>query len=75
MKIYLKTFLITVVLVPVFFHVLAPEEMPWWPDAASMGIASGAVAAVLVWKTRAERETNQRLWNALKTLVRHWASR
>jgi hypothetical protein len=39
------------------------------------GIASGAVAAALVWKTRAERETNQRLWSALKTLVRRWGSR
>jgi hypothetical protein len=41
--------------------------MPWWPDTVSMGIAFGACAVVMAWKTRADREMNRRLWNVLKT--------
>ena len=44
------------------------------PDAVSMGIASGAVAAVLVWKARIEREVNRRLWSSLKAIARDWGS-
>ena len=74
MKIYAKAFLIAGVIVPAFLHLVARESMPVWPDAVSMGIASGAVAAVLVWKARTEREMNHRLWSALKALARRWGS-
>jgi hypothetical protein len=53
-------------IIPIVLHVIAPDRMPWWPDTVAMGIAFGACAVVMVWKTRADREMNARLWNALK---------
>jgi hypothetical protein len=72
--IYVKAFLIAGIIVPVLLHLVAPEAMPWWPDAISMGIAAGGVGAVLVWKARTESHMNHRLWSALKALARPWRS-
>jgi hypothetical protein len=74
MKVYVKTFLIAGVVIPIFLHMVASERMPWWPDTVSVGIASGAVAVVLVSKVRTDREMNRRVWKALKVLARHWGS-
>jgi len=71
MKIYVRAFVIAGVIIPIFLHVIASKAMPWWPDTVSMGIAFGVVAAVVVSKTRREREQNRRFWNALKELARH----
>jgi len=68
---YVRAFLIAGVLIPIFLHVIASKEMPWWPDTVSMGIAFGVVAVVVVWKTRKERDLNRRLWKALMNLARH----
>ncbi len=74
MKTYAKAVLVAGVIIPILLHMVAGESMPWWPDTVSMGIAFGAAAFVVVWKTRIERETNRRLWNALKILGRRWTS-
>ena len=74
MKSYVKTFLITAIISGIFFHIVGSESMPWWPDTVSMGIVSGAVAVVLVWKARTDREMNRRLWIALKALARRLSS-
>lgn len=72
---YVKAFLIGGVIIPISLHMLAAESMPWWPDTISLGIAFGACAVLLVGKARSDRETNRRLWSALKTLARNHGSR
>jgi phosphotransferase system glucose/maltose/N-acetylglucosamine-specific IIC component len=74
MKSYAKAVLLGGVIIPILLHMVASESMPWWPDTVSMGIAFGAAALAMVWKTRVERDTNLRLWNALKILGRRWTS-
>jgi hypothetical protein len=70
-RVYVRTFLIAGVIIPIFLHVIASKAMPWWPDTVSMGIAFGVVAVLVVSKTRSEREQNRRLWKALKDVTRH----
>ena len=70
-RVYVRTFLIAGVIIPIFLHVIASKAMPWWPDTVSMGIAFGVVAVLVVSKTRSEREQNRRLWKALRNLARH----
>jgi uncharacterized membrane protein YccC len=70
----IKAFLIAGIIIPIFLHMVASESMPWWPDTVSIGIAFGAAAVAIVWKDRKDRETRRRLWNALRTVVRHWTS-
>ena len=70
-RIYVRTFLIAGVIIPIFLHVIASKAMPWWPDTVSMSIAFGVVAVLLVAKSRREREQKRRFWNALKELARH----
>ena len=74
MKIYMKVLLIAGVILPIFMHMVASESMPWWPDTVSMGIAFGACALAMVWKTRTDRERNRRLWTTLKAVARRWGS-
>jgi hypothetical protein len=66
MKLYVTVFLAAGVVVPILLHVAAADRMPWWPDTVTTGIGFGFCGIVMVWKTRADRETNRRLWNALK---------
>jgi len=47
MWLYARTFVIAGVLLPIVLHLVAPQSMPWWPDAATLGVAFG-VAAVLI---------------------------
>ena len=70
-RIYVRTFLIAGVIIPIFLHVIASKAMPWWPDTVSMGIVFGVVAVVVVSKHRSGREANRRLWKALMNLARH----
>jgi hypothetical protein len=70
-RVYVRTFLIAGVIIPIFLHVIASKAMPWWPDTVSMGIAFGVVAVLVVSKTRREREMNRRLWKAIMNLARH----
>jgi hypothetical protein len=70
-RVYVRAFLIAGVIIPIFLHVIASKEMPWWPDTVSMGIAFGVVAVLVVSKTRRERDVNRRLWKALLNLARH----
>ncbi|HEY7171455.1 MAG TPA: hypothetical protein VH417_11450 [Vicinamibacterales bacterium] len=58
------------IVVPVFLHVIASDRMPWWPDTVTLGIAFGVTAALMVWKSRKDRELNRRVWNALRGLGR-----
>jgi hypothetical protein len=69
-SVYVKTFLIAGVIVPVVLHVLNRKAMPWWPDTVSMGVVFGIVAVLGVYRTRKDHEMNRRLWRALKALVR-----
>ena len=57
MKTYAKAVLVAGVIIPILLHMLASESMPWWPDTVSMGIAFGAAALAVVWKTR--KKANQ----------------
>jgi len=66
MRLYVTMFLVAGVVLPIAFHVVAAERMPWWPDTVSMGIAFGACAIVMVWKSRADRDMNRRLRDMLK---------
>ena len=70
MKSYLIAFLIGGLVIPLILHLLAPRAMPWWPDTVSFGAVAGVVAVSSVWKTRADREFNRRVWNVLKMLAR-----
>jgi hypothetical protein len=70
-RVYVRTFLIAGVIIPIVLHVIASKAMPWWPDTVSMGIVFGVVAVLVVSKTRREREQNRRLWKALKDLARY----
>jgi hypothetical protein len=69
MKPYARAFLIAGVVLPCVLHLIAPDRMPWWPDTVTLGIAFGFAAAVMVWRTPKDRETNRRLWKALKGLI------
>ena len=71
MKTYALATIVAGVIIPVLLHTFAPGSMPWWPDTVSLGIGFGFAAIVMVWKTRKERETNRRLWQALKGLTGH----
>ncbi len=62
--------LIAGVVLPVVWHVLSPQSMPWWPDTVSMGLAFGATAALIAVRYRKDREMNRRVWRALRTLIR-----
>lgn len=70
-RVYVRTFLIAGVIIPIVLHVIASKAMPWWPDTVSMGIAFGVVAVLVVWKNRRERELKRRLWKAIMNLARH----
>jgi hypothetical protein len=72
MNTYMKAFVVGGVVIPTVLHVLNPRAMPWWPDAATLGVAFGAVAIASVWQRRKEREMNSRIWNALKSF---WGAR
>ena len=67
MRLYVTASLAAGIVLPIGLHIVAADRMPWWPDTVSMGIRFGFVAIVLVWKTRAERDMNRRLGNALKS--------
>ena len=66
MRLYVAMFLVGGVVIPIALHVVAADRMPWWPDTVSMGIAFGACAIVMVWKSRADRQMNRRLRGMLK---------
>jgi hypothetical protein len=70
-RVYVRTFLIAGVIIPIFLHVIASKAMPWWPDTVSMGIAFGVVAVLIVSRNQRQREVNRRLWKALMNLARH----
>jgi hypothetical protein len=78
MRRYVTTVLIVGGVIPILLHVVAADRMPWWPDTVTMAIGFGAFAVAAVWKARAEREMNHRLWSALKTwgaaIGRHFGS-
>lgn len=59
------------VVVPVVLHFLAPQQMPWWPDTISLGIAFGVTAGLVAARFKTDRERNRRIWSALKALLRH----
>ena len=69
MKTYAVAFLLAGIVVPTLLHLAAPESMPWWPDTASMGIAFGATATVIVWKDGKDREARRRFWKALREMA------
>jgi hypothetical protein len=73
-SVYVKTFVIAGVVIPVLLHLANRKAMPWWPDTVSMGIAFGIAAVLMVSKARTDRAMNRRLWKALKALVRHRGS-
>ena len=79
MRLYVTTFLVVGVAVPIALHLVATDRMPWWPDTVSMGIACGACAVAMAWKARADGELNARLWNATKAwgtaIGRHFDTR
>jgi len=66
MKLYVTMFLVAGVVIPILFHVIAPDRMPWWPDTVTTGIGFGAFAIAMVCKGRTDRELNRRMWSALK---------
>ena len=70
-RVYVSTFLIGGIIIPIVLHVIASKAMPWWPDTVSMGIAFGVVAVLMVSRNQRQREVNRRLWNALRDLARH----
>ncbi len=78
-RMYLKTFLLVGVVLPIGLHLIASDRMPWWPDTVTTGIGFGVAAVAILWKVRADREPNSRLWNALKewgaAIGRHLGSR
>ena len=73
-SVYVKTFMIAGVAIPIALHVLNSNVMPWWPDTVSMGIAFGAAAVIMVYKVRTDRDMNRRLWKAVKALARNRGS-
>jgi len=71
-SVYVKTFVIAGVVIPVLLHLANSNAMPWWPDTVSMGIAFGFVAVLSVWQARKDRAMSRRLWQTLKNLARNW---
>jgi len=65
-----RAFFVAGVAIPFLLRVVAPDKMPWWPDAISLGLAFGFTAAVIAWKTPKDREIERRVWNTVKELVR-----
>jgi uncharacterized membrane protein len=78
-NVYLRTFLIAGVVIPIGLHVVATKAMPWWPDTVSLGLSFGVVAVLIVSRMRTDRERNRRLWHAMqafgKAIGRHFGSR
>jgi hypothetical protein len=70
MKFYVKTFLISAVGFGAFFHFVTRQPMPWWPDTAIMGLTFGIIATLAAFRSRMDRETNRRLWSALKAVLK-----
>jgi predicted membrane channel-forming protein YqfA (hemolysin III family) len=64
------TILIAGVIVPIVLHLLAPQQMPWWPDTVSLGVAFGVTAGLMAIRFKRDREMNRRLWHALKNAFR-----
>jgi hypothetical protein len=75
MNVYVRTFLIAGIFIPIFLHVVSPRSMPWWPDTVSLGIAFGVAGVLIVSKYRTDREMKRRLWNALKDVVNRRGSK
>ena len=73
-SVYVKTFVIAGVIVPIVLHMLNSKLMPWWPDTVSMGVAFGVAAVMIVYKARTDRDMNRRLWKALKSFARQRGS-
>ena len=73
-SVYIKTFVIAGVVIPVLLHLANSKAMPWWPDTISMGLAFGIAGVIMVSRRRADRAMNRRLWQALKNLARNWHS-
>ncbi|HZT75571.1 MAG TPA: hypothetical protein VFA27_02875 [Vicinamibacterales bacterium] len=57
------------VVVPLVLHVVAPQQMPWWPDTASLAIGFTIVAIVVRAKYRRDREMNRRVWRAISAAI------
>ena len=69
-SVYIKTFVIAGLVVPVLLHLANSKAMPWWPDTVSMGLAFGFAGVLMVSKMRADRERKRRFWQVLKDLAR-----
>jgi H+/Cl- antiporter ClcA len=76
---YVMALIVGGAIVPIALHLVAADRMPWWPDTIATGVGFGAFGMALVWKARADREMNRRLWAALKAcgaaLGRHFDTR
>ena len=69
--IYALAFVVAGVMLPILLHIIAPEAMSWWPDTISLGLAFGFAGMMMVLKAKKDRESNSRLWKALKELSGH----
>jgi hypothetical protein len=69
-SVYIKTFVIAGVVIPVLLHLANSKAMPWWPDTISMGLAFGIAGVIMVSRARADRAMKRRLWQALKDVAR-----
>jgi len=70
-SVYIKTFVIAGVVIPVLLHLANSKAMPWWPDTIGMGLAFGIAGVIVVSRRRADRAMNRRLWQALKDVARN----
>jgi hypothetical protein len=73
-SVYVKTFVIAGIVIPICLHIANSKAMPWWPDTISMGLAFGIAGVVMVSRARADRAMKRRMWQALKNLTRNWHS-
>jgi len=68
--IHLKTFLISAPLLGLFYHWVAIEPMPWWPDTAIMGTFMGAMAVFVLMRAPFLPIAAARVWRAGRSAVR-----
>ena len=73
-SVYIRTFVIGGVVIPVLLHLANSKAMPWWPDTISMGLAFGIAGVVLVSRARSDRAMKRRMRQALKNLTRNRGS-
>ena len=67
---YVKTFVVSAPLFGLFYHWIAVEPLPWWPDTAIMGAFMGALASFALMRLLFGHRAARHLGRAAKIAIR-----